>query len=252
MAAHIGEQLDVRVKLRAGLGAEQFDGAGIALDVQVEAGFDLQSQPAVKTDERGGEVLHIVLKVASLGGGNPSLFAAGTVAAKVIVGHTEGRHRLRAAGEIADKIHHMHAEVNERTAAAVRLVTEPPARTAVAAEVVGLGIIEVAHRPAVEEGLHHLGVPSEAADEADHQHLAGLVGSLLHLLGLKTVHRHRLLTDDVGAGLQRGDGRILMLGVPRAEEADAASDAGLCLCGLGRRILRTETASGFTSASISL
>lgn len=29
------------------------------------------------------------------------------------------------------------------------------------------------------------------------------------------------------------------------EEADAASDAGLCLCGLGRRILRTETASGF-------
>lgn len=35
------------------------------------------------------------------------------------------------------------------------------------------------------------------------------------------------------------------------EEARAAADAGLCLCGLGRRILRTETASGFVLSCLS-
>ena len=57
------------------------------------------------------------------------------------------------------------------------------------------------------------------------------------------------------AGMQSPSGRIAVVigseGGFSEKEAAAAKDAGLTLCGLGRRILRCESASGFALACIS-
>ena len=56
-----------------------------------------------------------------------------------------------------------------------------------------------------------------AADEADHEEAAGLVGRGLHRRGLRGVHRHRLFAEDVLAGVEGGDGALRVGVVPGAD-----------------------------------
>ena len=66
--------------------------------------------------------------------------------------------------------------------------------------------------------------------------------SLRAVLDSVELPKDRVLTVSIVVGSEGGFS---------PEEAQAAADTGLCLCGLGTRILRTETASGFVLGCLS-
>ena len=215
---HIREEFDLRVDTGAGFGAEQFDIAGVLLDVEVEGGFDVERHAVVKANQRRREILDRILEIdAEVVLGYPALLVVRAVVAEVIVGHAVDRDRLRATRQIAAKVDDVHAQIDQRTAAGIALVAEPAARTAAPAEVGRFGEVDVAHGAGLNEVAEDIRVVAEPAHETDHQQFAVALGGFLHGERLRGVHRHRFFAQDVTARVQRGDGRLGVRGVPGAD-----------------------------------
>jgi len=127
------------------------------------------------------------------------------------------RNRLRTAGKIAGQIDYMNAQIDQRSAAGAGFVAEPAAGAAVAAQISGLGVIDIAKITVVDKILQDLAVIAVAAHEADHQQLVIILCGLLHRESLRGVHCHRFFAEHILAGIQRGDGAFGMRGVPGAD-----------------------------------
>ena len=112
----------------------------------------------------------------------------------------------------------MHPQVNERAAAGTGFIPKPAARAAVAAQIGGLGVIQIAKIPLIDEILHHRAVVAEPADEPDHQQLAAALRRVPHGLGLCHIHGHGLFAQHMETRLQR---RNRTRGVGRVPGADA-------------------------------
>ena len=108
----------------------------------------------------------------------------------------------------------MHAEVNQRTAAGKRLIAEPTARAASAAQINGLCIINIAEQACVDAFFDSLGILAEAADKTDLKQLARALCGVQHFLCLRSVERHRLFAKNVDARLERFNRRVAMRAVP--------------------------------------
>ena len=111
----------------------------------------------------------------------------------------------------------MDAQVDERAAGREILVAEPAAGRAVAAQVGRFGVVNVPEIAVVHEILEDGAVVAVAADKADHQELSALLGGGEHFPRLSGGGGHRLLAEDVLAGLQGGDGAGRVGGVPGAD-----------------------------------
>ena len=100
----------------------------------------------------------------------------------------------------------MGADVDQRTAALLGLVREnAPRRNAAAAQVCSLCVVDVAQPAVFDDLLRDLVLRKVAVLVADRQHLAGSVSRLEHLLRVRLGRSHRLLAENVLAGLERSD-----------------------------------------------
>ena len=103
----------------------------------------------------------------------------------------------------------MGADVDQGTAALLGLVGEhAPGGNAAAAEVGGLGVVDVAQPAVVHNSLSNLVYGEMTVLIADGQHLAGAVTGLQHLLGVGGGSSHGLLAQDMLAGFQSGHGDL--------------------------------------------
>ena len=111
----------------------------------------------------------------------------------------------------------MHAQIDQRAAAGARLIAEPAAWAALAAQVGRLGIIDIAQAIVIDQILHDGAVVAETADEADHQQAVVALSRFEHPLRFGGVHGHGLFTQNVLARVQRGDGAFGVRRVPGAD-----------------------------------
>ena len=127
----------------------------------------------------------------------------------------------------------MDADVKQRAAAGDLLVREPAAGVPGAAQAGGLGVVDLAEVPGVDEGLQHLAVRGVAAHEADLDHRVVGLDDALELLRLGEGAGDRLLDQHVLARLDSGD-RPLGVGVVPGADRDAVDlGIGEQLAGVG-------------------
>ena len=197
--------------------AEDVDIAGGVLEVQVEAGLHVEHRAVIEADHGGGKVFHGEDGLVHHGLGDPAGGLDVVPGADLIEGGAEDGDGLGVAHDIAGQVDDVDAQVDQRAAAGAGLVAEPAAGEAAAAQVGGLGVVDVAEEALLHEVAGGRRVVAVTADEAQHQQLAVFVGGLFHGHGLFGVHSHGLFAQHVTAGVERGDGTLRVGAVPGAD-----------------------------------
>ena len=112
----------------------------------------------------------------------------------------------------------MNPDVDERTAALLILFDEDaPSGDTAAAERLSARVVDLAHVTRVDEPLQRLGLAGEARHEAHLELLPALLGRRHHLLALAGIHGEWLLDQDMLAGIQGVNRRLLVQEVRRAD-----------------------------------
>ena len=128
------------------------------------------------------------------------------------------------AGEVAGEIEVVGRLVHQ-DAAALALPGAAPGRLAVVAGGAGpagehVDALKLAEAAFVQEALRGDDLRAVAELEADGEESPGALGGGDHRIGLADVDGHRLLAEDVAAGLQGGDGDLGVEGVRRHDDDD--------------------------------
>ena len=205
------------VLVHAALVAEQTDGLQLVFaDVGRPGGIQLQCAPVPELDHGAREILDGVAQAL--------LFRQ--TRSEFVVCACHHPDRLRISHQPESQIQTVHAEVDQRSASGLRLVIEPRSHRgsgtgieivggksgdSAAAEPDAPGIVDLSKRPFLDHRLHRAGLRIEAVGEVDAEFFPAPFRGVEHLLRLGGVHRHRLFAEDVGTGLQTGDGQFLVL-----------------------------------------
>ena len=186
--------------------------------VQEPAHFEDQRRPGVKAHKGGGEIFDIhVFGHSRAAPGAKGVGAKG----QRRLGHARDRHRLWVANQPERQVENVDADVDGGAAAAVLLVDKAGAHgNPTATQHPTARMVDVTQRAGADLPLHGLGSALKAEMLRRHQRLAGFVTGRNHLVNVGGCGGQRFLTDDMLAGIERGNRQLGMIHVGRADIND--------------------------------